>query len=142
MKYTNASFGEARLYIGSVKGYKGQPYSEGHLTRIIQDFQKAWQDANDWTVGVRVTKTSFVCCDYQEPGWEIAGVNYPRFPVKPAQLREFFKELRDHLMIELGQNRATISFDFNLGDGDKPKDYAHQSDRDCWIDMAAREEEA
>jgi hypothetical protein len=120
MHYTETPFGEAKLYIGSVRGYKGPAFSEAQLTRVIQDFQTNWNDVNDWTIAVRITKTNFVCMDYTENGWEIAGINYPRFPRTADQMQKFFKELQEHLMIEFGQNRMTVTLDFmNYGDSRK-----------------------
>jgi len=117
MNIKETPFGEAKLYIGSVRGYRGLPFSEAQLTRVVQDFQKSWDEKWDWTCAVRITKTSFVCMDYQENGWEIAAINYPRFPREPKQMKDFFTELREHLMIEFGQNRITVTLDFmNAGE--------------------------
>jgi len=49
--------------------------------------------------------------DYAEAGWEIAVINYPRFPRTPEQLTDFMGELREFLMLELRQNRVTIMYD-------------------------------
>jgi hypothetical protein len=116
MKYKQLPFAEIRLYIGSVRGYKGQPFSEAQLTRVIQEFQQDWKERHEWTCAVRMTKTSYVCLDYQENGWEVSVINYPRFPRPTAELEKFMKELREFLMIEFSQNRISMIEDYEASE--------------------------
>src|SRR4051812_46342094 len=100
MQYKETPFFELRLYIGSVRGYKGPHFSEAQVTRVVQDFQTTWKQKHGWTVALRFSKTNFVCMDYTEPGWELSAINYPRFPRAENELEDFMSSLQDHLMIE------------------------------------------
>ncbi len=111
MKHKFAEYAELRLYIGSTKGYKGPAFSEAQLIRVVQDFQRGWEEANGRTHTVRFSKCMYVCMDYVENGWELAIINYPRHPHPIGHLNEFIDQLQDHLMIEFGQNRITVQKD-------------------------------
>lgn len=111
MNHKIAEYAEFRLYLGSVKGYKGPAFSEAQLIRVVQDFQRAWEEANGRTHTVRFSKCMYVCMDYVENGWELAIINYPRNPQAVEHLSSFIGELQDHLMIEFGQNRITVMKD-------------------------------
>lgn len=111
MEYKRADYAECRLYIGSVKGYNGPPFSEAQLIRVVQDFQRGWEELNGYTHVVRFSKCMFVCMSYIENGWELSVINYPRRPNKPFEIMKFVKELQEHLMIEFGQNRITVMYD-------------------------------
>ena len=96
---------EVRLYIGSVEGYNGNPFTEDDLVRAIGDFQKS--RGEDWTP-VRVTPTRYVSRDYNERGWEVAAILYPRFPKSKIVIAEFMNQMAKFLLDTFKQNRITV----------------------------------
>ena len=111
MNYKQADYAECRLYIGSVKGYNGPAFSEAQLIRVVQEFQRGWEELYGNTHVVRFSKCFFVCIDYVENGWELAVINYPRRPKEIGYIEKFVRELQEHLLIEFGQNRITVMYD-------------------------------
>ena len=105
MKKTNTY--EVKLHIGSIRGYHGEAYGKWSLINKISEFQKRLSD--QLACSVRVTPTTFVFKDYVEEGWEIVAANYPRFPKKKEQIKEFMQLLAQYLMKELEQNRITVT---------------------------------
>lgn len=115
MEIKQKEFFESRIYVGSKRGYKGESFTESQLTRIIQDFQTYWNKKNDWTIALRISKTNFICMDYSEVGWEIAAIQYPRFPKEVSEIEYFMDSLAEFLLIEFGQNRISIISDYSNG---------------------------
>lgn len=111
MNHKQADYAEYKLYVGSVKGHKGPTISEAQLVRVVQDYQQSWADEHDVRVPVRFTKTTFVCMECVENGWELAVINYPRNPRPGTELEQFVKGLQLHLIIECGQTRVTVVYD-------------------------------
>jgi hypothetical protein len=95
---------EMRLYVGSREGYHGTEFTEDKLVESIGTFQT---QHNEFTP-VRVTKTRYVDRDYNEPGWELGVVCYPRHPRTKAQLQRFMTDLAVWLLEDMKQNRITL----------------------------------
>jgi len=80
LKIKSNPFHEVRLYIGSLRGYKGAEFTKDELIDFIHEVQA--EAGADEAGPVRVTATEFVWGAhdqrYREPGWEIAVINYPR----------------------------------------------------------------
>ena len=97
---------EVRAYIGSVHGYNGEKFSKEELAEAISHYQIIIEKGVALTI--RLTPTSFVFQDYVEDGWEIAAINYPRFPKKPPQIDDFMFGLSNYLLNRFKQNRMSI----------------------------------
>ncbi len=111
MRHASVPYHEVRLYIGSKRGYNGPPFSRGELFRKVSQFQSDWKERYEWTVALRVSECYYLVMDYMEVGHELAAINYPRFPREREELNHFMAELREHLLIEFGQNRITVVWD-------------------------------
>lgn len=107
VKFKKESFYEARLYIGSRRGYNGPVYSQWELNQAIGDFQLL--QSTERACAVRITSTTFQFGTYVEAGWEIAAIQYPRFPKDEAVIKRFMVELGQHLMEKFGQNRISLA---------------------------------
>ena len=96
---------ECKLFIGSVRGgYDGLAFSLDDLKYEIR-----YQQSIDQTSGpVRITETTYVYLDYEEPGWEITIIQYPRFPKPEHELRAFMLRMGAHLLEVFDQNRVTV----------------------------------
>jgi hypothetical protein len=95
---------EVRAYIGSVYGYNGAKFSKEELAEAISHYQNIIEVA----LAIRLTPTSFVFQDYVEDGWEIAAINYPRFPKKHQQIDDFMFGLSNYLLNRFKQNRMSV----------------------------------
>jgi hypothetical protein len=98
---------ELRLYIGSREGYHGREFNEEELIEAVGAFQSSYTDFTP----VRVTKTRYVDRTYNEYGWELAIICFPRQPRTKAQLHRFITDLAAYLLEELKQNRVTVVTD-------------------------------
>lgn len=104
MKYLTERTKEIRLYIGSRVGYHGKEFNEEELIESIGNYQTSCEESSP----VRVTKTRYVDEHYNEPGWEIVAICYPRKPRTGSQLKRFMKGLAHHLLQDLKQMRVTL----------------------------------
>ena len=93
---------EIKIYIGSHFGYTSESFSFDDLKKIIVEYQL------ENTCSVRITPTTYLVKDYQESGWEISVINYPRFPKTESAIYAFAHGLAATLLKTLKQNR--ISF--------------------------------
>lgn len=99
---------EAKIYIGSCEGYSGPKFSFLDLKHVIGDFQK--QTGLEIANPVRVTATTYIFDTYEEDGWEIAIINYPRKSKSHQILHDFALELAAHLLEYFHQNRISVVF--------------------------------
>lgn len=99
---------EARIYIGSKVRYNGPSFSIVDLKFQISNFQKTRLLCESNTV--RITATNFVFNEYEESGWEIAIINYPRNEKPEKIIRNFTFDLAVHLFKHFEQNRMSIVF--------------------------------
>lgn len=98
---------EARIYIGSKVRYNGPSFSVVDLKSEISNFQKTNYIISNT---VRITATDFVFNGYEESGWEIAIINYPRNEKPEKIIRGFTFDLAVHLFKHFEQNRMSIVF--------------------------------
>lgn len=96
---------EVRIYIGNRIGYRGREFSLEELKQSVGEYQKK-EESNP----VRITPTTFVWGEYQENGWEISIINYPRCTKLNHKLKEFGYGLADYLFNKFPQNRMSIVF--------------------------------
>jgi hypothetical protein len=108
MRIKKANTFEARLYIGSVQGYHGTPFTFEELKEEVGNLQS--ESPKEEMIPVRIAPTNFVCGNYSEAGWEIAAINYPRFPKAEALITSFMMELAKRLLVCFNQNRISIIF--------------------------------
>lgn len=99
---------EARIYIGNRIKYDGPKFSFAQLRESIGHFQES--TGRDLSNPVRITPTTFVWEEYDEEGWEIAIINYPRASKPHDVLRDFTYNLAIHLLEKFEQNRMSIVF--------------------------------
>jgi hypothetical protein len=93
---------EVRIYIGSHYGYTDEKFTFEELKSTIRDFQY------ENTCSVRIAPTTFFVKDYEEQGWEITAINYPRFPKPESEIYDFALGLASTLLEKFKQER--ISF--------------------------------
>jgi hypothetical protein len=105
MNFATCENYEVKIWIGSIRGYNGKKFLLKTLLKKIGEFQKK----HEKPCSLRVSPTTFIFQDYIENGWEIVCLNYPKFPKTPEEIDDFMMKLVQFLLIELEQNRITIS---------------------------------
>jgi hypothetical protein len=108
MKFKSNPTHEVRLYIGSKRGYNGADFIQEEITKYVSDFQD--EAGDDIACPVRITRTMFVYKQYEEPGWEIAVINYPRAPKPVHVINRFALSLAESLLKGFEQNRISVVF--------------------------------
>lgn len=97
---------ESCFYIGSRRGYAGEPFAKQDLIKVIHDYQDAHYPE---TLPVRITDCCFVAKDgYIEDGWEVSSIQYPNVPKSCYEVGDFSLLLATHLLNYFSQNRITI----------------------------------
>lgn len=104
MKTAEIPYYEIRLYIGSQEGYHGEKFGLRELMKAVRDFQASHKDK----VSVRYTACVYQVGDWDEDGWEVAAIDYPRFPKTSDYLRNWFEGLSLYLIDRLKQDRITV----------------------------------
>jgi hypothetical protein len=95
---------EVKFYVGSREQYDGRTFGKRRVLDAIAEFQK--QDGN--MACVRVTECDFQAGDYLEGGFEVALIDYPRYPKGKKWVLFYMRRLADHLLVSLNQNRIGI----------------------------------
>lgn len=96
-----------RLYIGSRERRDGPDISAERIKETIKKYQFMMGEA---ATPVRLTPTTYLWQDYEEEGWQIGMINYPRKPLGPLTIHEFAMNLAAYLLKAFNQNRITIEF--------------------------------
>lgn len=105
---TEVPYYEIRLYVGCREGYHGERFGKRELMKAIRDFQADPPPPLADKVSVRITKCTYQVGDWDEDGWEVAAIDYPRFPKGEPYLAAWFNGLAIHLLAALRQNRITV----------------------------------
>lgn len=126
MKVKNAPSYEARIYIGSRERYDGSKiYTEAEVVSAIEEFQGTFAD--NGVPPVRITPTRFVHFNYQEQGFELAVINYPRYDIPIRILENFMLELGKFLLKKFNQNKVSVVFpeEIYVFEADDAQVYSH-----------------
>ncbi len=94
---------EGKVYVGSRVGYDGPAFSEDEVKLAVNTFQHACSV----NACVRMSRCRFTHKEYDEAGWELGVINYPRFPKTVQELESFTLGLAEHLVGALKQNRVS-----------------------------------
>ena len=87
---------ECKLFMGSVRnGFQGLPFPEEELIHEIKYWQSFHTDAK---IVIRLTRIKYIYLSYEEDGWELSAVQYPRFPESTYVIRAGMLRLAEHLM--------------------------------------------
>lgn len=89
---------ECTIFMGAYRqGISGARFYEKDVIYEIRRFQSRNLDRK---ITVRITQTRFVFMHYEEPGFEISAIQYPRFCTPEHAIKSFMidlgKCLKDH----------------------------------------------
>ena len=81
--------------------------------KMLMNFIKETQDLNDIMIPLRFSRTVFLSgSNYQERGFEIAAINYPRMKIgsgySAAIIKDFMNLLAESLMSKFNQKRVSV----------------------------------
>jgi hypothetical protein len=126
MNIKNAPSYEAKLFMGSRERYDGDKiYSEDEVAAAVAEFQETFAD--NGIPPVRITQTRFVHLKYQERGYELAVINYPRYDIPIRILENFMIELGKFLLVKFNQNKVSVIFpeEIYVFEVDDAQEYRH-----------------
>lgn len=95
---------EAKIWLGLRKGYTDRVED----ARTVKGFIEGWCTGKKQCVSV--TPTDFIYVDGNEPGLVIGFINYPRYPMSEAEIRNRARELAGLLMKAYKQYRVSVTF--------------------------------
>ena len=95
---------ESKIWLGLQEGYSSKFFDSWEVTQFIKDYCSKKGQC------VTVTPTNFIYVNGQEPGLIIGFINYPRYPMSKAELRNRTIELGKLLMEEYKQFRVSLTF--------------------------------
>jgi hypothetical protein len=97
---------ECKIFMGSIQdGSDGPRFFESDVIEAIRVYQS---DNLDTKITLRITQTRFFFLHYEEPGFEIAAIQYPRFKTNPQDIKNWMINLCAYLKIAFRQK--SISF--------------------------------
>jgi hypothetical protein len=109
---SSRSFYEARLFMGSVDYVSRESFSQ----KSVEVFCGKVQEEYEIVIPLRITPTTFISeTDYQEPGWEIAAINYPKFNFSRKDIKDFIIHLAQSLLSEFNQRTICVVDDTDYG---------------------------
>jgi hypothetical protein len=96
---------EVRAYVGTREQYDGPFFGKKRVLDAVREFQLG---PGDNVALVRVTECDYVAGDYWEGGFELAVLDYPRFPKGQQWVKDYMLGLGKHLLQALNQNRVGV----------------------------------
>jgi hypothetical protein len=108
VKVVTCNTHQVDIWIGGRYGYTDHHIPAWRVTELITIFQRKHNPLD--FCAVTVTETQYVVRGYNEPGWRISTINYPRFPKSVEFINSFMAALGDFLLDQLHQNRLTIVY--------------------------------
>lgn len=91
------------IWVGMRKGYSDEIVEMELVRKLCDDFVNNEKDC------ITITPTEFRYVKGNEPGVIIGWIRYPRFPRTEKEIRERAFKLANTLMIEMGQQRVTVT---------------------------------
>lgn len=126
MKITKTTKFNAVVTLGLQKGYSKETWTKAQVIRNLQKVQKTLSDSEAIYLSAAVSVCQIVLNGQNEPSVKLEFINYPKFPLRVQIFKEKVKEITEHLMQRLEQNRVVIIFHDELlmleEDGDKIDD--------------------
>ena len=109
VKTTDRPFYECKVYIGSID----EKTNRRIRYTTLMNFIKETQDLSEIIIPLRCSRTIFLSgSNYQEKGYEISAINYPRINSGSAYatglIRQFMQSLAEKLLVKFNQKRVSV----------------------------------
>lgn len=99
-------FYECKIYMGSVNYSTKDVYSQDEIELYCGQIQEEYE----YVIPLRITETTYISeLTYQEKGWEIAAIDYPKLRFTRKQIRNFMRHLAESLLDKFGQHIICVS---------------------------------
>lgn len=107
-KVSNLSY-ECKIYLGSINEKTKEKFRHSRLIKNIRNFQSDYEIM----IPVRIEKTRYYSgIHYNEAGYVISAINYPRIKVdsatRPEKIKLFMQELAKKILIDFNQKRVSV----------------------------------
>ncbi len=103
---------ECKIFMGSVRhGSEGTHFQDQDVTEEIKYFQSLNKSTK---ITVRLTATRFIFMHYSERGFEIAAIQYPRYPHSESDINRFMLGLAKHLKEHFDQLSVSVMDDNSI----------------------------
>ena len=104
-------FYECKIYVGSVSFMRDETFTQNDIELFCGEVQESY----NYVIPVRITPTTFVSeTNYQEKGWEIAAIDYPKLPYNKRQIRSWMRHLAEQLIVKFNQHTICIVDETNV----------------------------
>lgn len=98
---------ECKIFMGSVRhGLEGTRFTKQDVIEEIKYVQSMNLHRK---IPVRISDTKFIFLNYEEDGFEISAIQYPRFPQREFAIRAFMLELAGHIKKHFEQLSVSVS---------------------------------
>lgn len=101
----------ATITIGRHRHYSGVVIPESEYVSFIQTYQQELILRKKIYLSVAVSGCSIVLNQQHEPHLRLSFINYPKFPLDEAVLKNEIEAMARALLEEFSQNRVVIQFD-------------------------------
>ena len=95
---------ESKIWLGLRAGYGNMYYNIADVAKVLKEWCVKTESA------VSITKTEFIYPHGEEPGLILGFINYPRFPLSKAEIKNRTLELGSLLMKKFNQYRVSCTF--------------------------------
>ena len=96
---------ECSIYIGSIIDSTGESFTQKELELFCGKVQEQYE----FTIPLRITTTTFVSdTTYQERGWEITAIDYPKLFYNKRQIKGWMRHLAESLLVKFQQHTICI----------------------------------
>lgn len=96
---------ECKIYLGSVCYITKEVFTQEQVQRYCGEVQ----DFYDYIIPIRITPTTFVSgLGYDEKGWEISAIDYPKLQYNKRQIRGWMRTLAEKLLMRFSQHTICI----------------------------------
>ena len=87
--------------MGSVNYSTEDVYSQDEIELYCGQVQEEYE----YVIPLRITETTYISeLTYQEKGWEITAIDYPKLRFTRKQIRNFMRHLAESLLDKFGQH--------------------------------------
>ena len=105
IKMKRRKYYECKIYVGSVSFNRNEEFTQDQIELFCGQVQEGYE----YTVPIRITPTTYISdTSYNEKGWEIAAIDYPKLPYNHRQIRGWMRHLAEALILKFKQHTICV----------------------------------
>lgn len=101
---------KAVVNFGLEYGYTQKPIDKELVIKEISNYQKTLIEKKDVYLSCSIMDSVILLNEQKEEHIKIEFINYPKFPIKKAELKGYIENLVFELMKKFNQNRVVIEY--------------------------------